>query len=697
MGQAKLLKTTLILPRVETHEAVSKLAELEWFHPLQNPSEHSNPYFDDLLLNAQKLYQEIDEVIRALSIPPETGVMATLFKGAPQEKTDYQINDIQNFIVELEQKSNVLLEEPVSLLKNQQQIEKELEEYRNAQAAIGSASKLKMELSELRKLKTFFVEIFIVNSKDIKEIQNSLSDLIVQPFKLDDEKSSITVIGSQEDSEKIIKVLRSFNVHPIQIPPDLPQNPSIAFDQCQKTCKELEKKSAEIVKKIEKLKVSLLPKLLSLYESSKVAKDILEVTRKPGGTKNFALIQGYIPNGMEKKFKNLTNSYLSITEQASLDKDSSNQLPTLLLNNRYAKTFEVITETQGLPDYGELDPTPIIAFVWPFFYGIMFADLGHGLLLFGLGMFLRYRANGSLKTWATLLAVSGAAASIAGIGTGEIFGFHINEFSVLKPLFAPLDGLVGALSVSELTFEQVVNILAVSVAIGIIHLLMALLLRLRRDILEKNKLVILTHDIPTIIQFLAIVALILAAIGSQYDIIGMFGITGVTHNEPVPWLTYLFGDWVTVNLVAKAAPPIIIATAGIMIYGGKKEQELAAKHGHDEGGGLMGIVIEVLLVRIIEVLSNVISYTRLGIMLLVHSALLVTVNQSYEHGGGLAVLIGGNIGIMLIEGLIVYIQDIRLHLYEWFPKWYRGEGVEFKKLLPKMLYSNLIWSEKGSS
>ena len=697
MGQAKLLKTTLILPRVETHEAVSKLTELEWFHPLQTPSEHSNRYFDDLLLNAQKLYQDIDEVIRALSIPPETGVMATLFKGAPQEKTDYQINDIQNFIVELEQKSNVLLEEPVSLLKNQQQIEKELEEYRNAQAAIGSASKLKMELSELRKLKTFFVEIFIVNSKDIKEIQNSLSDLIVQPFKLDDKKSSITVIGSQEDSEKIMKVLRSFNVHPIQIPPELPQNPSIAFDQCQKTCKELEKKSAEIVKKIEKLKVSLLPKLLSLYESSKVAKDILEVTRKPGGTKNFALIQGYIPNGMEKKFKNLTNSYHSITEPASLDKDSGNQLPSLLLNNRYAKTFEVITETQGLPDYGELDPTPIIAFVWPFFYGIMFADLGHGLLLFGLGMFLRYRANGSLKTWATLLAASGAAASIAGIGTGEIFGFHINEFSVLAALFAPLDGLVGALNVSELTFEQVVNILAVSVAIGIMHLLLALFLRLRRDILEKNKLVILTHDIPTIIQFLAIVALILAAIGSQYDIIGMFGITGVIHNEPVPWLTYLFGDWVTVNLVAKAAPPIIIATAGIMIYGGKKEQELAAKHGHDEGGGLMGIVIEVLLVRIIEVLSNVISYTRLGIMLLVHSALLVTVNQSYEHGGGLAVLIGGNIGIMLIEGLIVYIQTIRLHLYEWFPKWYMGEGVEFKKLLPKMLYSNLIWSEKGSS
>ena len=696
MGQAKLLKTTLILPRVETHEAVSKLAELEWFHTLQNPSEHSNSYFDDLLLNAQKLFQEIDEVIRSLGISLETGVMATLFKGAPQEKTDYKIDDIQNFIIELESKSKALLEEPVSLLKTQQQVEKDLEEYRNALDAIGSASKLKMDLSGLRNLKTFFAEIFVINSKDLHEIQNSLGDLIVHPVKLSDEKSSITVIGSQEDSEKIMKVLRSFNVHPIQIPSDLPQNPSSAYDMCQKTTKELEKKYAEITKKIEKLKVAILPKLLSLYESSKTAKDILEITRKPAGTKNFAVIQGYIPVGMENKFKELTDRYISITEPVIHDGDSSNQLPTLLVNNRYAKTFEVITETQGLPNYGEVDPTPIIAYVWPVFYGVMFGDLGHGLLLFGLGMFLRYRGIGNLKTWATLLAASGAAASIAGLGTGEMFGFHIDKIAVLSQLFEPLGPLVGALNVSELTFDQVIKILKVSVAIGIIHLLMAMFLKLRHDILEKNKLVILTHDIPSIIQFLAVVALILAAIGSGYDIIGMFGVTGVIHNEPVPWLTFLFGDWVTVDLVAKATPPIVFATVGVMILGGKKEQEHAAKHGHDEGGGLMGIVIEVILVRIIEVLSNVISYTRIGIMLLVHAALLVTVNQSYESGGGLAVLIGGNIGIMLIEGLIVYIQTIRLHLYEWFPKWYRGEGVGFKKLIPDMLYSKLIWSGKRS-
>src|ERR671930_94400 len=700
MGQAKLMKATIILPRMETQEAISRLAELEWFHLLPSTSassEHPNPYLDDLLLRAQKLFQDTDEVVRALGIPLETGVMATMFKGAPKGKTDYAIEDIENFIANLEDKSKALLYEPKKILLEQNKLSKLIEEYNNIEAALKMAATINLDLSSFRQLKRFYADIFIIDSKDEEEIQKSLGDLPLYINKLNEQKSSIVVFSSSEDSERVIKVMRSFGVHPLQIPADMPQNPSTAYAQARSKVKELQVKAAENTKNREKLIKSsaTLTKILSLHEAAKVAKDVLEVTRKPAGTKNFAMIQGYIPTQMEKKFKDLTRDYISLVEDAHVDEfgESSQVLPTLLTNKSYTRTFEVITETQGIPRYGEIDPTPIIAFVWPLFYGLMFGDLGHGLLLFGLGMLIRHRGTGSLRTWGTLLAASGAAAGLAGLGTGEFFGFHIREIAVLSALFAPLGNFIGVLNVSELTFDQVIKILKVSVAVGIVHLLLAFFLRLRKNIKDGNKLAVLTHDIPTIIQFLAVVSLILAAIGSGYDIIGMFGISGKIHNEPVPWLTFVFGDWVTVDLVAKAAPPIIFATVGIMIYGGKKEQEINSKRGHDEGGGFMGIVIEVILVRIIEVLSNVISYTRIGIILLVHDALLVTVNQSFAHGGGLAVLIGGNIGIMLIEGLIVYIQTIRLHLYEWFPKWYVGEGVEFKKIVPKMLYSNLIWKD----
>ena len=694
MGLAKLMKATVILPRVETQEVVSKLAELEWFHPLPNTSEHSNTFLDDLLLKAQKEYQDIDEVTRALNIPLETGVMDTMFKGAPKGKTEYIIKDIQNFVADLEERGILILDEPKKILAERNKIAKQLEEHKSIESALKVAANLNLNLALFRELKYFYAEIFIVDSKDLVEIEKSLGDLQVFTSKLSDDESSIVVLGTSEDSERIVKVLRGFGIHPIQIPASATQNPKVAYSEAHTKVKELEVKSTEIGKKIEKLRKSNLTQLLSLHETAKIAKDVLEITRKPGGTKNFALISGYIPDKMKAKFNNLTKNYISVVEDAHVHNvNEGNQelvLPTLLTNKKYIRTFEVITETQGTPRTDEVDPTPIIAFVWPLFFGLMFADLGHGLLLFGLGMLLKQRGNGSITTWGTLIAASGAAAAIAGLGTGEFFGFHIAGIAVLAPITSHIP-FIGVLNISELTFVQVVKILKVSVAIGIVHLLLAFFLRLHKDIKDGNKLFVRFHDIPNIIQFLAIVSLVLAAIGSGYDIIGMFGVAGHTHTEPVPWLSYTFGRWVTVDIVAKAAVPVIFATVGIMIYGGWKEQKEAAKHGHDEGGGIMGVIIEVILVRIVEMLSNIISYTRLGIMLLVHSALLVTVNQSYLHGGGLAVLIGGNIGIMLIEGLIVYIQTIRLHLYEWFPKWYIGEGVEFKKLVPSMLYSNVIW------
>jgi V/A-type H+-transporting ATPase subunit I len=699
MGLAKLMKATIILPRIETQEAISRLAALEWFHPLHNNSEYINPYYDDLLTKAQRLYQDIDEVVKVLGIPQETGVMATMFKGAPKGKHDYAAEDIQGFIADVEDQSKQLLEGPKKVIEERNKIERQLEEYRNLEAVVGMASTLNLNLDAFGKLRNFFAGLFVVDSKDESEIRKSLEDLAIYSTKLNENKTSLTIIGSSEDSERVLKVLRSFGVNPLQIPATMPQNPSEASSLAKAKVKELETRSEQIEKELGKIKQSNLTKLLSLQEAARVAKDVLEITRKPGGTKNFAVIEGYIPHEMEGKFKKLTSNYVSVIEDVNLTVDShqgeggrQEPLPTLITNKKYTRNFQVITETQGLPRYGEVDPTPIIAFVWPTFYGLMFADLGHGLLLFGLGALFRYRGNGRLRVWGTLIMASGLAAAIGGLGTGEAFGFHFEEISILAPLkeIPVLGNLMGLLSVSELTFDQVLKILEVSVAVGVVHLLLAFFLRLRSSLKQGNKLMVYTHDIPAIIQYLAVVSLILAAIGSQYDIIGMF--LSWNHNEPVPWLTVLFGDWVTVNLVAKAMPPVIIACIAIAIIGGMKEQKHAIAHGREpEGGGIVGLIVETMMVRTIEMLANTISYSRLGIMLLVHSALLVTVINSYEHGGGLAILIGGNIGIMMIEGLIVYIQTIRLHLYEWFPKWYKSDGVQFKKLVPQMLYTNLVW------
>ena len=209
-----------------------------------------------------------------------------------------------------------------------------------------------------------------------------------------------------------------------------------------------------------------------------------------------------------------------------------------------------------------------------------------------------------------------------------MFGFHFEQIAILAPLADALP-FIGMLSVSELTFEEVTKILEVSIAIGIVHLLLAFFLRLHADFKGRNKLVIWTKDIPTILQYLAVVAIILAAIGSGYDIIGMFGITGVTHDEPVLVEHFFSEIGLLLILWQKCCASGNNRHRHCDDYWWYERGGTCTKAWKDEGGGMVGIIVEVIMVRIIEMLSNTISYSRLGIMLLVHSALLVTVNSSF--------------------------------------------------------------------
>ena len=54
----------------------------------------------------------------------------------------------------------------------------------------------------------------------------------------------------------------------------------------------------------------------------------------------------------------------------------------------------------------------------------------------------------------------------------------------------------------------------------------------------------------------------------------------------------------------------------------------------DDGGDMVSVIMEVFLGKTIECLAHTISYARIGIMLLVHAALLLTVNKAFEGMGG---------------------------------------------------------------
>ena len=699
MGTADLKLGTVILPRSESPQAISRLAEFEWFHKIDSTSDLVTPEIDDLLLEAQKTFQSIDDVIKGMGIPLIVGIMEILFKGTVIKKKDYEIDEIEGMINDLRKTTPSIIDKPAQLLEEAANTRLSIEEYKSLKDTLEVIRKMQINLTGFGLMKYFFTNLFVINSADYEEISRSLEDITIYKYDLESkDKSALLIISDVEDSDKIFKVLRSFNSNSFKIPEGFPQIPSEAYALAESKIKDLTAKQVSIAKEISALKKKIRRDILVIHEKALVAKDVLEMLRKPGGTKHFAVIQGYIPKKMEEKFKDSTKQWMSVIEDVT-DSKLIDGSPTLFENKKFVRTFEVITKSQGIPKKGEPDPTPMIALMWPIFYGLMFADMGHGLLLMGLGLLFKVKGQGDLSRWGMLIAISGASAAIAGVGTGEMFGYHIDHMGPFEGLLEeggalyPVSWIVGILSVAELTFDQVINILQVSLFIGIIHLVWAMVLRVRRLAQEGHKLVMFTEAIPNITLYGGIVVVMMCAIGSQYDVMNMYS---RVHTEAVPWVTVFLGDWAQVWIITRIAVIIVIASMVLMMVGGI----LHAKK-HPEGGGdPASVLMEVLLGKTVESLAHTISYARLGIMLLVHAALLMTVNNAFaslggsESGGAMAMIIGGNLGIMMIEGLIVYIQSLRLHLYEFFTKWYVGGAQPFRQIRPELIYNQFIWKRK---
>ena len=713
MGIAKLAKVTLILPRVESAQAISRLAEFQWFHPVPTSSEHSEPNLDNLLSRSQKLYQNVDEIVRSLGIQVGIGIIDTMIKGARKEKKEFKVTELESLIAKLEAESKILVEESRAILNEQALLKRQLEEFNTLKDALKGVSGLQVNLNRIGEGRRFYSAMYIINIKDFPEIQRSLPGISLITIPLNDFQSSLFTVGAKDEAERINKVIRSFDANPFIIPSNLPQNPKSAYEYVLAKMSELTKKKKEIDSQITNITTDITPKILSIHEGAKVSRDVLETLRKPGGLKKFAIIQGYIPNIMAKKFRRVTNKWVTIVEDvpesASLHyevhngkkQDYSQPKPSLFVNGRYFRSFEPITLTQGLPKPSELDPTPMIAFIFPILYGLMFGDLGQGAIIAGVGALFRLRGVGNLRQWGTLLLASGISAMIVGLMVGEIFGFHLQQLpggEVLKST-----GFIGILNATEFTQENVLTILTISINIGILHLISAFSLSIYKGIMDGKRFEVVTQRVPVLIMYMSIISIMLAAVGANYQVLEMF-----SSQNPAPFFSNIAGDWVTVEITAKIAFPILLGSMVIQIIAIPLGAKLGKIHVHGSiGEELFMTVIEVMLIRLVELFANTISYTRIGIMLLVHVALMSTTNGGVEFfmsEGNLGVAIGllflGNIGVMMMEGLLVYIQALRLHLYEWFTKFYEGSGISFRKIVPEMLYTSIIWEptidKKGS-
>ena len=318
------------------------------------------------------------------------------------------------------------------------------------------------------------------------------------------------------------------------------------------------------------------------------------------------------------------------------DASRSSTPPTALKNKKLFKPFEMYLGLYGLPSYGEMDPTAFMTITYSLLFGMMFGDVGQGLLLL-IGGFLLYKFKSSAL--AGIVSICGFFSTIFGFMYGSIFG---NE-EILNAIWLKPS-------------HSIMTILISTVAAGAVIIMLVMLFNIIISFKSKKYVdAVMSHNgIAGLAFYLTIIMIV----------VSMF-----TSIKMPSWL-----------------PKVIIPLSLLMIF---VCEPLKAKAAGEKNifGGSVGMFITQTFFELFEVvlsyLTNTISFVRVGAFALSHAGMMTVVGILMNMAGKGSLgyyLVGvlGNLAVIGIEGLVVSIQVLRLEFYEIFSRFYHGAGRAFE-------------------
>ncbi len=669
---------TLIAPRSDYQDILARLAKFDDFH-LEEKAGQFDAGTEELAIRAVKLFAQVDQAVRDLAIPLLPGTIDVIFRGATVPETTYEAKNWEALLSKAEKEAEPILAEVRAELDSLTQLQKEEADTAALMASLRVVSNISSDLGIAAGLRRLRVFLSIVNLKSSSELEKSLSDVIFLSQPLTSSQSLVLIAGPASEFSKVDRVVRAFELKPLSLPESLPQNPLEAYGRLEKQMASLISSRMSSEKRIQVLKEEQSESLLAIREVAQSANSVLDDVRTSGKLERIASVSGFIPTKRQEDFEHIFDTWIVVSERASWrDEEGNAGVPTLMANPWPTKSFEKITESQGFPGGPEVDPTPLVAFVFPAFFGMMFGDLGHGIVVTAFSLLLRSRKNANLRVWGNIFLAAGISACVFGVLFGEFFGFDLGQ---LVPIPKALEIVNRAGTQPTLDQQGIAVLLTVALLIGFAHMTTGMVLGVVKTVRKRARAELVLEQIPGLVMYLSGVAFALSFIGAG------FSFNMYNSNNPVPLLGIRTR---TLGLVST----VVVLGAAIVIAGGKGVATVVHRwHGESAAIEFINGIIE-LLVKIAEFLANTISYARLGVLLLVHCALLIAVNMlaAFPVYISIVPIVIFNVMIILLEGLIVYIQDLRLHLYEFFTKFYEGNGTPFRKLLPERVRTKIDWT-----
>jgi V/A-type H+-transporting ATPase subunit I len=519
-----------------------------------------------------------------------------------------------------------------------------------------------LNVIQFRLAHSFFGRVASEKFQAFREaLQVDFQDMVLYFQQDKDMTRFVLVVLPEFPSHALATVIQTYGAK-LEPVPRLSGKPTQLIEELKNNRNELSQTLQQIKQRLKELAGQYFATIVCVEEQLAIESKKLEVVANLGVTRYVFALEGWVPVPKFEQLKKTLDRYAPGTTEI-YELEGEEHPPTLLSNPRRFRVFESFVRFYSLPSSNEFDPTMILAFVFPIFFGMMLGDVGYGLVILVASLLVIRRVEGGkhgktilprqLIKFAKMilapprmikLARAMVPGSIIAIGLGFVFnlyfGFHLNGY-----LFEFLNEKFGLNLPAEGAFFDPLSsfglrkLLLVSGYIGLLMVSFGLVLGIVNHYWEKDKRGMLGKS-----------GWLLFGWG-----IALLGLALIGHQPINPMK----------SLVAGSYFGLIFAGVGLMLL----------------GEGVRA------LMELPSIISHILSYTRIvGILIasVIFADLIDFIFMKAIHKSimfviiGIVILLIGHFFNIIIGVFEPGIQGLRLIYVEFFSKFFHGRGRPFQ-------------------
>jgi len=482
----------------------------------------------------------------------------------------------------------------------------------------------------------------------VAELESSEVDVAYETVGGTKTEINLVVMFLKEDEQEATAILTKYGFSPVS----LPLTSGVVADRLKQIDEEISKISVqrdEIAKKSAELAQHRV-ELMTVYDHLAELLKQEEVRESFINTDHTFVVDGWVRKKDLKKLEgDLSAKYEEIEIIASEPSDDD-EPPVDLEIKGPADPFQMVTRLYGIPNYREVDPTPLIAPFFAFFFGICLTDAGYGFTIALVAFFAARKLTGGGRNLLRLLVFAGIMTIVVGAITGGWFGIPAKNL----PSFLLKIRLIDPQGAGQMDFLKAI------LAIGFIQVWFGFFVKLYIDFKERDLKAAFLDELPWVVAM---------------TLIGVM-------------VVMVFVKAPTSAMYAPAAITLLCWIV-ILLFAGRESSNPVARLGT---GGFE------LYTKITGTFGDVLSYLRLFALGLATGIIASVVNtmammmwgSSVGKVVAIGILIGGHIFNLVINALGGFIHTARLQFVEFFTKFYEGGGEEFKPFSKEHTYIKVV-------